>query len=101
MNEQVYKNLRIIKQNVDDHVEEYYEQILTLVKSLQHQVDDHLLTTFFEAGLLPYLLVVIASTKWDILIQRLKSTLIQRVTLEEKMSFQLVICYYNSCLQLF
>lgn len=32
MDEQVYKNLCNIKQNVDDHVEEYYEQILTLVK---------------------------------------------------------------------
>ncbi len=46
MDEQVYKNLRTIKQNVDDHVEVYYKQILTLVKSFQHQVDpstNHLL----------------------------------------------------------
>jgi hypothetical protein len=96
--DEVYKNLCTIKQNVDDCVEEYYEQILTLVKPFQHQVNDHLLTTFFEARFLPYLQVVIGSMIWDILIQHLKSTLIQKVTIEEKMFFQLVICYYNYCL---
>jgi len=48
-------NLQMVKQYLNDKVEEYYEQFLTLAKSLQCLVNDQLLNAFLKFGLLPYL----------------------------------------------
>jgi hypothetical protein len=68
INEQVYIVFQVIKQ-VDKKVEIYYKQILKLANSLQHKVNDIIFTTFFRTTLLPYLHIVIARMKHDILRQ--------------------------------
>jgi len=80
MDEQMYMSLRNVKQNVNDQVEEYYEQILTLANSFQYPMGNHLLTTFFKVGLLLYLHVTMASMKRDTLIQHLVVTIIYEET---------------------
>ncbi len=47
--------LQTVKQYLNNKVEEYYEQFLTLANSLQCLVNDQLLNAFFNIGLLPYL----------------------------------------------
>jgi hypothetical protein len=61
--EQVYMALRAIKQNNDEKVGVYYEQILKLANCLQHKMDNNLLTTFFRVGLVPYLQTVTIGMK--------------------------------------
>jgi ABC-type multidrug transport system fused ATPase/permease subunit len=56
--EQVYMNLRMIKQNLNEKVEEHCKWIITLENSFQHSTDDWLLNAFFRVGLLPYLWMV-------------------------------------------
>jgi hypothetical protein len=48
-------NLQMVKQYLNNKVEEYYEQFLTLANSLQCLVNDQLLNAFLKFGLLPYL----------------------------------------------
>ncbi len=76
MNEQVYMTLRIIKQNLNERVEEYYEWIFTLASFFQHPADDCLLNTFFRARLLPYLWVGTACMERGTLIQHLEAIVI-------------------------
>jgi hypothetical protein len=45
----------MIKQSENEKLEIYYEHILQLTNCFQHQTYDSLLTTFFRAGLHPYL----------------------------------------------
>jgi chaperonin cofactor prefoldin len=71
--EQVYMNLQMIKQNLNEKVEEHYKWILTLANSLQHLTDDWLLNAFFKVGLLPYLQVVTTSMERSTLIQHLET----------------------------
>ncbi len=68
-NEQVYMAFTVIKQSNDKKVEVYYERILKLVNRLQHKVDDNLLTTFFQVGLVPYLQIATTRMKRDTLFE--------------------------------
>jgi hypothetical protein len=52
--EHVYMAFKVIKQGNDKKVEVYYERIFKLANCFQHKVDDILLTTFFQVGLVPY-----------------------------------------------
>jgi len=52
--------LQTVKQYLNNKVEEYYEQFLTLANSLQCIVNDQLLNAFFKVGLLLYLRMAIA-----------------------------------------
>jgi hypothetical protein len=62
-------------------VELYYECILKLANSFQHQVDDNLLTTFFQSSLQPYLWITILGMQMDTLFEHKKTT----ITCEESM----------------
>ncbi len=59
--------LRVVKQGGEEKVEIYYECILKLTNCLQHQVDDSLLTIFFQTRLQPYVLITMVGMKRDAL----------------------------------
>jgi len=76
MDEQVYMTLQIIKQNLNERVEEYYGWIFNLASSFQHSTDNRLLNAFLKVGLLPYLWVVTTSMERGTLIQHLEVVVI-------------------------
>ncbi len=63
------KAFRVIKQGNDEKVKVYYEWIFKLANYLQHKADDILLTTFFQARLVPYLWIIITGMKQDTLFE--------------------------------
>ncbi len=60
---------RIIKQASNKKVEVYCEWILKLANCFQHKVDNNLLTTFFQTGLVPYSWIVTIKMKRDTLFE--------------------------------
>jgi deoxyadenosine/deoxycytidine kinase len=48
IDEQVYMTLKIIKQNLNKRVEDYYKQILNLANFLQHPTNNCLLNAFLR-----------------------------------------------------
>jgi hypothetical protein len=51
MDEQVYMTLRIIKQNMNERVEDYYKQIFNYANFFQHLIDN---CWIFRVGLLTW-----------------------------------------------
>ncbi len=66
----------MVKQNLNENIEEYYKWILTLANSFKHPTYDQLLNAFFKASLLLYLWVAIIDIKQGMLIQHLELTMI-------------------------
>ncbi len=76
MDDQVYMHLQIVKHNLNERVEEYYEWIFTLANSFKHLADDQLLNAFFRAILLLYLWVTTINMEWGTLIQHFEFAMI-------------------------
>jgi hypothetical protein len=53
----------MLKQGGDEKVEIYYERTLKLTICFQHQINNSLLTIFFQTCLQPYLRIAIAGMK--------------------------------------
>jgi hypothetical protein len=65
--EQVYVQLKNMKQEKNERVEVYYERLLKLANSLQHITINSFITTIFKSGLQPYLHVATTSMKKETL----------------------------------
>ncbi len=61
--EQVYLQLKNMKQEKNERVEVYYEILLKLANSLQHKTKNSFLTIIFRSGLQPYLHVATIGMK--------------------------------------
>jgi hypothetical protein len=57
-------------------VEVYYECLLKLANCLHVRATNVFLTTIFKVGLLPYLILTTASTKINILIKHIETTIV-------------------------
>jgi hypothetical protein len=61
--EQVYLQLKNMKQEKNERVEAYYEKLLKLAKSLQHKITNSFLIIIFKYILQPYMCVAIVGMK--------------------------------------
>jgi hypothetical protein len=52
-----------MKQDNNERMEVYYERLLKLANSLQHETTKKFLATIFRFGLQPYLCIAIANMK--------------------------------------
>jgi hypothetical protein len=65
--EQVYLQLKNMKQEKNERLEVYYERLLKLTNSLQHRTINSFLTIIFRYGLQPYLHAATIGMKREIL----------------------------------
>jgi hypothetical protein len=65
--EQIYMELKNMKQEEIERVEVYYERIQKLVHGLQVLITNSFLTTVFRVCLQSYLKIVIVRMKWSTL----------------------------------
>jgi hypothetical protein len=65
--EQVYLQLKNMKQEKNERVEVYYERLLKLANSLQHRTTNSFLIIVFRSGLQPYLCVTTTNMKKETL----------------------------------
>jgi hypothetical protein len=66
-NEQIYMELKNMKQEETERVEVYCERIQKLAHGLQISTIDNFLTTMFRASLQSYFIIMIARMKWSTL----------------------------------
>ncbi len=74
--EQVYLQLKDLKQEKNERMGVYYERLLKLANSLQHKTTNSFLTIVFNPKLQPYLCVITTCMKRETLQQHKEITLV-------------------------